>query len=219
MLCFILIDWSLGYLPNFKTWNVIFNKIQPNIGKKNIKYFLNNRLDESTRIIPHPYMSYINRPNYINEIGIKETNNLGYRNSENYYSIFDSTDSSVKVLIIGGSTTWGYYIHDPSYTWSAKLELLLTKFYPGKVIQVINAGILYGTTAELLSHYIYKNRYLNPDIVIIHTGGNDVVPLLFHDYKPDYSEFRNINFDLHSLRRGELFLIKNSAHLLFVAMV
>ena len=34
--------------------------------------------------------------------------------------------------------------------------------------------------------------------------------MLFHDYNPDYSDFRNINFNLHSFRKGEHFLVKNS---------
>ena len=60
-------------------------------------------------------------------------------------------------------------IDDPDSAWPAKLESLLNDHFIYDNIQVINAGILYGTTAELLSHYIYKNRFLKPDIVIIHT--------------------------------------------------
>ena len=34
--------------------------------------------------------------------------------------------------------------------------------------------------------------------------------MLFHDYDPDYSDFRNISFDIHSIRKGEKFLIEKS---------
>ena len=48
----------------------------------------------------------------------------------------------------------------------------------------------YGTTAELLIHYLFKGKYLNPDYIIYHGGGNDSMTLFFPDYQTDYSHVR-----------------------------
>jgi hypothetical protein len=41
----------------------------------------------------------------------------------------------------------------------------------GPGIEVINAGLSSATSAELLAGYIFRHRYLKPDIVIIDVGG------------------------------------------------
>ena len=83
MCCF---DRSISnFLPKFKTWNIFFNKLQPQVGKENIRYFLNKHQDDKqTRESLHPYMLYQNSSNYINSNGIKEMNNRGYRNSKDF---------------------------------------------------------------------------------------------------------------------------------------
>jgi hypothetical protein len=55
---------------------------------------------------------------------------------------------------------------------------------------VVNAGLNYGTSAESLAGYAFRHRFLFPDLVIYHGGGNDVLPLFFANYNPEYTHFR-----------------------------
>ncbi|MFC1665518.1 GDSL-type esterase/lipase family protein, partial [Pseudomonadota bacterium] len=59
-----------------------------------------------------------------------------------------------------------------------------------KGIEVINGGLPLGSTAELVTHYLYKYRYYRPDIVIINTGGNDAYPRILDNFHPDYSHWK-----------------------------
>ena len=56
--------------------------------------------------------------------------------------------------------------------------------------EVINAGLTSATSAEILAGYMFRYRYLKPDIVIIHVGGTDVLAMMFKDYNPEYTHFR-----------------------------
>ena len=56
---------------------------------------------------------------------------------------------------------------------------------------MINAGLIDGTTAELLTHYHFKYQYYQPDLVVLNTGGNDAVTAdASIYYQPDYSHER-----------------------------
>lgn len=204
----IISDFLIGLL-----YNNITSAYAP-YGKKNIDIFLGNEdIDKALREKPHPYMLWVNTPEYVNQNGIKETNNLGYRNKDDLLDI-SNEEGNFRILTLGGSTTWGYLLDKPEDTWSEQLQNILNSGSGDdskKRIQVINGGLNYGTSAELLLHYMFRDRYLNPDIVIIHTGGNDIGPLIFHDYNPDYSDFRpGWDSHAHRLRKGERFLIEHS---------
>jgi lysophospholipase L1-like esterase len=56
--------------------------------------------------------------------------------------------------------------------------------------QVINAGLSSATSAELLADYMFRHRYLKPDIVVFHEGGNDVLAMMFPNYDPEYTHIR-----------------------------
>jgi lysophospholipase L1-like esterase len=136
-------------------------------------------------IVSHPYSLYWNNPNFKDEFG-SQYNSLGHRNK--YES---QTKVDFKILVLGGSTTNEYpYVKDPTKIWTAVLEKKLKDEFPTHSIAVINAGAAYATSAELLSHYVFIGMDLKPDMVIFHEGGNDIVPLLFENYKSDYSHFR-----------------------------
>ena len=196
---------------------LLYNKIASTYapyGKKNIDIFMGNvDINIALNEKPHPYMLWVNTPNYVNQRGIQETNNLGYRNKDDF-DLFHEPDT-LRILALGGSTTWGYLLDKPEYAWPSQLQNILNNKLVSNIsykrVQVINGGLNYGTSAELLLHYLFRDRYLTPDIVIIHTGGNDIAPLLYHNYKPDYSDFRpGWNSPVHRLRKGETFLIKHS---------
>lgn len=57
-------------------------------------------------------------------------------------------------------------------------------------IEIINAGVRWGTTAEILNHYLLKFRYYRPDVVVLNPGGNDPAAYMAAPYHPDYSNWR-----------------------------
>jgi len=57
-------------------------------------------------------------------------------------------------------------------------------------------------------HYLQNGRLNKPHIVIFHEGGNDVAPLLFPNYRADYSHFRSSQAG--GARPFERRLLKNS---------
>ena len=57
------------------------------------------------------------------------------------------------------------YVKNRDDTWVARLEAKLQAI-SNKRVQVINAEINYGTSAEALAGYVFRHRFLQPDIVI-----------------------------------------------------
>ncbi|MCE7966695.1 hypothetical protein FBQ96_14240 [Nitrospirales bacterium NOB] len=142
--------------------------------------------NEAASLLPHPYLLYTHTPNLAAD-GYVQTNSLGYRNEE--FTV-DKPPNTVRILVLGGSTTFMWpFIKNPADTWVARLEAKLQAMTSRKV-QVVNAGLNYGTSAEALAGYMFRHRFLQPDIVLYHGGGNDVMPLFFSDYTPEYSHFR-----------------------------
>lgn len=138
-------------------------------------------------IMSHPYLLYVNQPGF-HDGEYRQINSLGYRNDE--FDV-DKPANSVRVLALGGSTTHMWpFVKNPKRTWTSLLEEKLRSFYK-RDVQVINAGLPYATSAELLAGYVFRHRYLSADLVIFHEGGNDVAPLMFADYNPEYSHFRS----------------------------
>ena len=160
--------------------------------------FLNNQLvgfnDDSqldtfndvTTMIPNPYSLYWNNPEYQDEEYGKMYNSLGYRSNE----LESLGTETIRILALGGSTTNVYpFVKDNSKIWTYLVEEKLN-ISSNSTYHVMNAGLPYGTTAELLSHYIFKGKYTRPKYVIYHGGGNDRMPLFFPNYKTDYSHVR-----------------------------
>jgi hypothetical protein len=76
-------------------------------------------------------------------------------------------------------------------------------------VEVINAGLPGGTSAEEMVAYMLRDRHLKPDIVIIHNGGNDSEPLFYSNYRPDYAYFRAAAAQ-PSPRPGEALILKSA---------
>lgn len=156
-------------------------------------------------IAPHPYLLFVQAPNMVAD-GYQQTNSLGYRNKE--FTVEKPADT-IRIVVLGGSTTFMWpYVKNPADTWVARLEAKLQAI-SSKRVQVVNAGISYGTSAESLAGYVFRHRFLQPDIVIYHGGGNDVLPLFFEHYNPEYTHFRSAGSG-SAPRPGEQFLLANS---------
>lgn len=89
-------------------------------------------------------------------------------------------------------------------------ELLKAKLpadYTG--VEVINGGLPYGTSAEILNHYHFKYHYYRPDIVVINEGGNDAEGYTLPYYHPDNSNWRQSMINLRPLPKHARWLAKS----------
>ena len=140
--------------------------------------------DTSQTLVSNPYSLYWNNPAFTDEYG-RQYDDGGYRSPP-----YQPRDNELRILALGGSTTNVYpYIKDRSKIWTSLLAESLSKSL-NRPVHVFNAGLPYGTSAELMIHFLLKGKYLKPHVVIFHEGGNDVAPLLFPGYQTDYSHFR-----------------------------
>ncbi|MET0517028.1 MAG: GDSL-type esterase/lipase family protein [Nitrospiraceae bacterium] len=162
-------------------------------GKRTVERYIGNPMSSlmfasssTTTLRPHPYLLYDNFPN-MQADGFRQTNSLGYRNEE---FPLEKPAGTIRILCLGGSTTYMWpYMKNPKDTWVARLEVKLQAI-SSKRVQVINAGLNYGTSAEALAGYVFRHRFLRPDLIVYHGGGNDVLPLIFDGYSPEYTHFR-----------------------------
>jgi len=141
-------------------------------------------LDHPPKITPSPYTLFQLTSNYK---GNYRTNSLGYRGDE--FTLVKDKDY-LRILTLGGSTTYGATVDDINETWPLQVQKLLNN-YGYRNIQVINGGVESAASPEILSSWIYKHRKLKPDIVILNMGINDIWPILLtRDFSDDYSSFR-----------------------------
>jgi lysophospholipase L1-like esterase len=118
---------------------------------------------------PHPYLAYYPNPNYIN--GQTSHNSLGYRSDE---FPLEKPDGVYRIVALGGSSTYDVSIESNDDIFTAQLEKLLKEEYGYDEVQVINAGVPGYNSWEILVNLEFRVLDLDPDLVIIYEGTNDV---------------------------------------------
>ncbi len=150
-----------------------------------IKYALDD-LDHQSKHIS--WMTSDLRSDYKPNIFSPLVNKYGYRLGGK-----KTPDDIFKIMCIGGSTTWGPTVRDSSSSYPGQLKKYLTT--NGYNIEVVNAGVPYHTSLDVLMRLLTKGVYYKPDMALIHTGGNDIGPLASpYEYKPDYSHWRDVGY-------------------------
>jgi lysophospholipase L1-like esterase len=151
------------------------------------RVFTGQALYEKSRMnaVGQPYLLYVPRPGFSNEAG-PQHNVHGYRGE---MVSRQRQPGSKRVLCLGGSTTYGSEIAAADQTWPAHLQNLL-RSRGFESVEVINGGLRWASSAELLTHYQFKWHYYRPDLVILNTGGNDAGAFTRPYYHPDYSHWR-----------------------------
>lgn len=157
--------------------------------------------------IGQAYLLYTPAPNYQGE-------QHGYHNADGYRGkavTLDKREGVLRVLCLGGSTTYGWTVARPEEAYPAVLEdILRTNLPPGySDVEVINAGLPWGTSAEILTHYHFKFHYYRPDLVIVNTGGNDAEGYTFPYYHPDNSNWRQPLVNLRSMPKNWRWLARS----------
>lgn len=120
----------------------------------------------SAQFIPMPYVNYVPSPNY------EGHNRLGYRGPE---VAVPKPPGVFRIVAIGGSTTYSTATTAEN-AYPRQLEIMLREDYGYANVEVVNAGVPGYTSWDLLAAYIYRVVELEPDLLIIYEGINDVEP-------------------------------------------
>lgn len=149
------------------------------------------------RSVGQPYLLYLPAPSFSDEHGVQH-NRDGYRGERVPLA---RTEGVLRLLFLGGSTTYGWKVPKATETYPAQIGALLREDLPGGAsdVEIINGGLPWGTSAEMLTHYLFKYHYYRPDLVVIHAGANDATAMLAPGYQPDYGHWRQPLVDMPSL--------------------
>ncbi len=99
-------------------------------------------------------------------------------------------EGALRLLVLGGSTTYDNAILRAQDTWVYRLEQHL-RGVCGPEVEVINGGVGGYSLYENLLHYVSHLRHLDADVLLIFAGINDVQPrLLGAPQKVDYGHYR-----------------------------
>jgi lysophospholipase L1-like esterase len=140
------------------------------------------------RYISHPYFNYVCNPEYRFSSGYKPHNSRGFRQPE--WPERKEPDA-IRIIALGGSTTYGAHYEEEQGVWPALLEKRLQVLYPDVKIEVFNLGVPSYTTHEILGIMAMLAPSLAPDIVIIHVGANEAFGSCYPDEGgPDNTNFR-----------------------------
>ncbi len=115
-------------------------------------------------IVPLPYLNYGLNPAYHGH------NSMGYRGPE---IAMPKPPGTFRIVAMGDSTTYGLGM-DASNAYPAQLQDILRQQYGYSNVEVINAGVIGYTSWETFINLSLRVIELEPDMVIIYDGTNDV---------------------------------------------
>jgi lysophospholipase L1-like esterase len=137
----------------------------------------------------HPYTSYTLNERYRSRNGLNRHNALGYRGDE---IAREKAPGAYRVLCLGGSTTYETGVPDYTKSFTVVLQKLLRERHERDDIEVINAGCPSWNSWESLVDLEFRGLDLEPDLVVVYCGTNEVHPRLVppEAYRRDNTGFR-----------------------------
>jgi lysophospholipase L1-like esterase len=142
-----------------------------------------------SRYTPHRYLGYYPTPNFQKKKD--KHNSLGYKGQ----NIEKPKPGEFRIVCIGGSTTYTEKIKDYRFSYPYLLEKELHK-RGYKNVTVINAGASAWSSWESLINFEFRVLDLEPDMIIVYHGINDIHPRLVwppEAYQGDNSGAREAN--------------------------
>jgi lysophospholipase L1-like esterase len=169
------------------------------------------------RFVPDVALSYRLKPGFEfrSPDGLRVTrhNDQGFREDDDFPP---KSADTLRVICLGGSTTYGVSVVDNAATFPAALERFLNNdLRPDgwAHVEVFNLGVGGYTSREVLMNLRLHGLPLEPDVVLIQCGVNDVAPRFYDDFTMDYKHFRK---PVQPLRTGFFARIAYRSHLVLI---
>lgn len=95
----------------------------------------------------------------------------------------------VRIMVLGGSTTFGYGVPDGQDV-AAHMRTLLNKENQAPRFEIINASVAYYTSFQEANAYLHVLSHYDPDVLIVLHGRNDLrhAAQTGHDWRPAEEE-------------------------------
>jgi lysophospholipase L1-like esterase len=119
---------------------------------------------------PHHYLTYSPTPNF--QRGKTSHNSLGYRGPE--ISV-PKPEDGYRIVLLGGSSVYTVKVLDNLETFPVRLQAILRDKFNHPSVEVINAGVAGYNSWESLINLQFRVLDLDPDLIIIYHGTNDVL--------------------------------------------
>lgn len=139
----------------------------------------------------HPYSAFTCKPNFQSSPDSKQQvshNSFGFRGKETTWS---KPKGVLRVLCVGGSSTYGAGVSSDEHTWPVQLEGVLASATEDGRFEVINLGVPGYSSFESLTRFATVGMELQPDVVVIYHGMADVRSALSNEPTPDNTHYRS----------------------------
>lgn len=173
-------------------WGVLELIVRIGVDEEDLSGFYDTSAPAMTRRwVPHPFLPYAGPAG--SRIVLKDgdsppeeivTNSYGFRAHEFPHS---KSPEAYVVLCFGGSTTYGYKAPDNASTWPERLESLLQERLPRRKVRVYNLGVDMASSAFSIVNLALVGVHLDPDLVIVYHGYNELAVLDTGGYRWDHS--------------------------------
>src|SRR5688572_23777373 len=149
-----------------------------------------------SRIQPHPYLAYANRPSFSRDpAGGTPThrdprvrhNSLGFRGPE---TTWEKPPGTFRILCLGGSSTYGIGPSTDETNWPLRLQEHLNAGSPPRKVEVINGGCQGYSTFEMSIQLELRGLDFSPDLVCVYETINDVRCALYPNVQRDNTHWR-----------------------------
>ena len=145
--------------------------------------------------VPHPYLGYALRPGYeragdpnVRGAAQIHINSHGMRGPE---MATEKDPGTIRILCLGGSTTYCTGAMSDAAAWPAQLEKQLNGAgIPGVHFEVGNAGVSGWTSAESLINLALRLVELRPDFLLLYHIPNDARAIQTRGVVGDYTHLR-----------------------------
>jgi lysophospholipase L1-like esterase len=99
-------------------------------------------------------------------------------------------DGVMRIMAVGGSTTFDAKVAGDSNAWPKRLEYWLNSLAADPPVEVINAGTPGYTVLENLIRLVTELHRYEPDLIILYQTHNDLSAALWQAWQPDHYQRR-----------------------------
>ena len=148
--------------------------------------------DRPQRFEAAPYVNYRLAPGFDQVLAPGQRTHHNAQGFRAFEDFGPKVPGTLRIVCLGGSTTYGVTVRDDDDTYPERLEdeLSLDPVPGWPKVEVFNMGVGGYSSAEIFILLHFYALPLDPDVVLIQCAINDVAPRFYNDFRCDYSHFR-----------------------------